>query len=36
MYINHVVVYINPVLIFLDKDKFEVLDDGMSFSNTIF
>lgn len=35
MYIDHVVVFINPVLVFPDNVKFEVLDDCMSFPNLL-
>ena len=35
MYIDHAVVFINPVLIFPDNEKFEVLDDCMSFPNLL-
>ena len=35
MYIDHAVVFINPVLIFSDNEKFEVLDDCMSFPNLL-
>ncbi len=35
MYIDHAVVFINPVLIFPDNKKFEVLDDCMSFPNLL-
>jgi N-formylmethionyl-tRNA deformylase len=33
MYIDHAVVFINPTLVFPDNEKFEVLDDCMSFPN---
>lgn len=35
MYIDHEVVFINPLLIFPDNEKFEVLDDCMSFPNLL-
>lgn len=31
MYIDQAVVFINPILVFPDTDKFEVIDDCMSF-----
>ena len=35
MYIDHPVAFINPVLVFPDNEKFEVLDDCMSFPNLL-
>lgn len=35
MYIDHAVVFINPVLVFPNNEKFEVLDDCMSFPNLL-
>lgn len=35
MYIDHAVVFINPVLVFPSNEKFEVLDDCMSFPNLL-
>jgi len=35
LYIDHPVVFINPVLAFQDNEKFEVLDDCMSFPNLL-
>ncbi len=35
MYIDHVFVFINPVLFFPDNTKFEMLDDCMSFPNLL-
>jgi peptide deformylase len=35
MYIDHAVVFINPILFFPDNEKFEVLDDCMSFPSLL-
>lgn len=35
MYIDHEVVFINPVLTFPDEEKFDVLDDCMSFPDLL-
>jgi peptide deformylase len=35
MYIDYAVVFINPILIFPDNERFEVLDDCMSFPNLL-
>lgn len=35
MYIDHAVVFINPVLVFPNNEKFKVLDDCMSFPNLL-
>lgn len=35
MYIDHAVVFINPVLVFPSNEKFKVLDDCMSFPNLL-